>query len=143
MADLDPIESDEQVPTLYTLIVTKLTPGRPPDIRILANTTKELQMRSELERYTKEFLDAGAANYDAEEYEDLIDQMLGELVADNGATDTQANMQSMVQSWASEYNIKCYGGTFPLWLYLARRPVSEVAGFKESIPIPEEEDEDE
>ena len=58
MADLDPIESDEQVPTLYTLIVTKLTPGRPPDIRILANTTKELQMRSELERYTKEFLDS-------------------------------------------------------------------------------------
>jgi cellulase/cellobiase CelA1 len=140
---LDPIQSDEQVATLYTLIMIKATTGQIPEIRILANTTHELQMRSELEQYVKEYLDAAAANYDAEEYEDLIDIMLGELIADNGTTDTYANMAGTVREWANNYSIKCYGTTFPIWLYLARRPVSEVAGFKESCPVPREDEDDE
>ena len=104
----DGAEADFTPGTL--LVLTKLagTGLTPVTVRVqtICATYDYAQYRGTLERLMHEYLDVWGILYDAEEFEDLMDLLAGELIDDAGACDSTISVHSIVQKWGDDNEIK-------------------------------------
>ena len=116
----DGAEADFTPGTL--LVLTKLvgTGLTPLTVRVqtICATYDYAQYRGTLERLMHEYLDIWGILYDAEEFEDLMDLLAGELIDDAGSCDSTIDALSVIYRWGADQDIKIGGpDSFTLHLY--------------------------
>jgi len=134
----DFIEKDKTEQSIYALTHIEVCDGKVA-IRQLCLTVHYLQYRRFVEEYVRELLLRHAIEPEPEDYEDLVEDVLSELIPDDGTLEADVEIFPIVAEWAKNVNERfAYNIRTKEILFLARADGAEVLTFQT-----EEEPEDE